>query len=332
MINIGIVGYGYWGPNLVRNFVENNKCQVLYICELDRGKWPRIQRKYSDIILTNNYDDLLKDPCLNAIVIATPVSTHYPLAKQALLSKKDIFVEKPLTTKITEAEDLNKLAEDNGCVLFVDHTFKYSPPVIKIKEILDRGELGEIQYITSSRINLGLHQKDISVICDLAPHDLSILFYWLDEDPVEISVRGKGFIREDIPDVAFINMKFPSGILANIHISWLSPIKLRKTVIVGSKKMLVFDDTQPVEKIKIYDKGISNSDAENFYPNYRTGNIISPSIDTAEPLRLGINHFLECVEQRKKPSTGGEDAIRVAKALQYAEKSLKMGGRLLKKC
>jgi len=329
IINVGIVGYGYWGPNLVRNFVANKKCEVTTICELDTKKWTLIRKKYPNVSITKDYEELIDKPEIDAIVIATPVFSHYPLAKQGLERGKHMFVEKPLATKVTEAQELVNLSRQNGCILFVDHTFEYSPPVIKIKEILDSGKIGEIYYVASSRINLGLFQPDISVIWDLAPHDFSILFYWLDEEPLEISVVGKGFIRKEIPDAAFINMKFPSGITANIHISWLSPIKLRRTTIIGSKKMIVYDDTQEVEKVKIYHNVITIKEPEDFgqyHLSYRTGNIVSPRLEAVEPLNRAVNHFLECINSGKEPKTNGENGLRVVRALESAEMSLRDNG------
>lgn len=330
MINVGIAGYGYWGPNLVRNFAGSKSCKIISICELDTKKWVLIKKKYPHISTTKDYQKLINSPKIDAIVIATPVFTHYPLAKQALEKKKHIFVEKPLATKVTQVQELVDLAKENGCILFVDHTFEYSPAVIKIKEILDSGEIGKIHYISSSRINLGLHQKDVNVVYDLAPHDFSILFYWLDKEPIEVSVIGKGFIRKRIPDVGFINMKFPSGITANIHISWLSPIKLRRTIIIGSKKMIVYDDTELIEKVKIYNNGVTIKEPEDFGQfqlSYKTGNITSPRLETYEPLNKAVNHFLECIELRKKPKTDGENALRVVRALESAERSLIANGK-----
>ncbi len=338
MINVAVVGYGYWGANLVRNFVENRNCKVVSICEIDEKKWPALGRKYPQIFLTKFYNDLLDNPEINAIVIATPVSTHYELSRQALEKKKDIFVEKPLTTKSFQVQELISVANENKCILFVDHTFEYSPAVIKIKEIIDSGELGEILYISTSRINLGLHQSDISVICDLAPHDLSIIFFWLNEEPIEISAVGKGFIRKSIPDISFIKMRFVSGIVANLLLSWLSPIKLRRTVVVGSKKMIVYDDTEMMEKIKIYDKGVivnepNNLNLSKFRLTYKTGGITIPVIETSEPLSIAVNHFIECVKTRKTPKTDGRNALRIANALELAEKSLHTGvGGIFKKC
>lgn len=308
MISVGLVGYGYWGPNLLRNLTESKNCEVKFVCERNKERWPSIQRKYHNVTITGDYNDLISDPEIKAVVIATPVSTHYPLAKKAITSKKDIFVEKPLTTKVAQAQHLVDLARENGSIIFVDHTFEYSPPVIKIKEIIDSGEIGEIRYISSSRINLGLFQSDISVICDLAPHDLSVLFYWLNEEPLTVSAVGKAFKRKRVPDVAFINMSFSSGITANLHVSWLSPIKLRRTIIVGSKKMILYDDTALTEKIKIFDSGVDFKDLDDSEISracYRKGNITSPRVDTYEPLRMAIEHFLECVKLRKTPKTDG---------------------------
>lgn len=333
MINVGVVGYGYWGPNLVRNFAGNKSCKVVCICEADTKKWERIKKKYPFVSITGDYQELVNNSKVDAIVIATAVSSHYPLAKQALEKKKHIFVEKPLVAKVDHALELIDLSEKNNCVLFVDHTFEYSPPVIKIKEILDSREIGDIHCISSSRINLGLHQKDVSVVWDLAPHDFSILCYWLNEQPVGVSVVGKGFIHKKIPDVAFINLEFASGITARIHVSWLSPIKLRRKTIIGSKKMIVYDDIAAIEKVKIYDNGITNKDPEDFGQyqlSYRTGNITSPRVEIYEPLNKAVSHFLECIESGKEPKTGRENALRVVKILESAEKSLRNNGKLEK--
>lgn len=326
MVKTGIVGLGYWGPNLLRNIYSNNRNAGLVICDSDTGRLSRMIQKYPDLESTGRYQDLLDNNDLDAIVIATDVSSHYPLAKQALLAGKHVFVEKPFAASVKEAEELVDLGRKNGLVTMVGHTFMFSPPVIKAKAIIDSGELGEIHFITSSRVNLGLHQKDVSVIWDLAPHDFSMLFYWLDEEPVNVSAFGHAYVLDGIPDVAFINLAFPSGVIANIQVSWLSPSKLRRTVIVGSRKMLVYDDTEPIEKIKIYDKGVEVIEPESFGEyqlSYRTGDIVSPKLGTSEPLASEMEEFLRCIENGDIPKSSGEEGLAVVRALEMADNSLR---------
>jgi predicted dehydrogenase len=269
---------------------------------------------------------VMDNPDVDAVVIATPVSTHFPLASQALQKNKHVFVEKPMTASRGEGESLIQLAKEKKRILMVGHTFEYSPPVLKVKEIIARGDLGKIYYISTSRVNLGLHQKDVSVIWDLAPHDFSTLFFWLEEEPSRISAMGRDYVQKNIPDVAFINMEFSSGCVAHIQVSWLAPSKLRRTSIVGSEKMLVYDDTENIEKVKIYDKGVNYKDPETFGEyqlSYRTGDVISPRLDTYEPLFVEMKHFVECCKTGKAPKTDGQNGLRVVKALEAAEKSLR---------
>jgi predicted dehydrogenase len=272
------------------------------------------------------------DSDLDAVFISTPVSSHYPLAKAALESGKHVFVEKPFVANSKDGLELCLLAEKKYRKIMVGHTFEYSPPVNKIKEIVSNNELGKIYYISSSRVNLGLHQSDVSVIWDLAPHDFSILFYVINEQPSFISAIGKDYVQPGIPDVAFINIGFPSGIIAHIEVSWLSPSKLRRTTIIGDQKMLVYDDTSSMEKIKIYDKGVRFKDPETFGEfqlSYRTGDIISPHIDNYEPLRLEVEHFLDCIQNGKDPSTDGYKGLQVVRAMEMAEKSLNRNGEVI---
>jgi predicted dehydrogenase len=328
-IVVSVVGYGYWGPNLVRNYFECPNCIVKYVCDKCGEKLAKAKSRYPSLKCTQNYEEILRDPEVDAVIIATPISTHYHLAKKALLIGKHVFVEKPLADNSSHGEELIKFARRKGLTLMVGHTFVYSPPVTKTKEIIDRGELGEIHYITSSRVNLGLHQSDVSVIWDLAPHDFSILFYWLDEAPEEIHAHGRGCVKPDLPDVAFINLKFPSGVVASVQLSWLSPVKLRRTLVVGGKKMLVYDDTEPVEKVKIFDHGVEFNEPQTFGEfqlSYRTGDITSPRLENKEPLFIEANHFLECIREGKKPRTDGESGLLVLRALELADKSLKLNG------
>jgi len=285
MVKTGVIGLGYWGPNLLRNLYSNKRRGELVMCDSDPARLEKIRSRYPDVSYTSDCQELFNDSNLDAVVIATDVSSH-----------------------------------------MVGHTFMFSPPVIKTKEIIDSGELGDIHFITSSRVNLGLHQKDVSVIWDLAPHDFSMLFYWLGEEPSGVSAFGHAYVLEGIPDVAFINLAFPSGAIGNVQVAWLAPSKLRRTVIVGSRKMLVYDDTEPIEKIKVYDKGVDIIEPESFGEyqlTYRTGDIISPKLPTGEPLAAEMEEFLSCIETGNSPKSSGEEGLAVVRALELADASLR---------
>ncbi|MCD4774585.1 MAG: Gfo/Idh/MocA family oxidoreductase [Candidatus Aegiribacteria sp.] len=325
MFKTGVIGLGYWGPNLLRNLYANKRNGELIMCDSDTTRLEIMKLRYPDVSYTSDYRDILNDSSLDAVVVATNVSSHFPLAKEALLAGKHVFVEKPFAASIEQAEELVELGEKNGLVTMVGHTFMFSPPVIKAKEIIDSGELGEIHFITSSRVNLGLHQKDVSVIWDLAPHDFSMLFYWLGEEPSSVNAFGHAYVLDKIPDVAFINLAFPSGAIGNVQVSWLSPSKLRRTVIVGSRKMLVYDDTEPIEKIKVYDKGVEVIEPESFGEyqlSYRTGDILSPKLPTGEPLAAEMDEFLRCIETGSTPISSGAEGLAVVRALELADASL----------
>ncbi len=331
-MNAAIIGVGYWGPNLLRNLYELRRLNRIVVCDFDEDKLRRIKSRYPTIEIQTDAERVFRNPEIDAVLIAVPVSAHAPLGIKALESGKHVFIEKPLAASVEEAQKLIETAQKYKKVLMVGHTFEYSPPVLKIKEILESGTLGNVYYISSSRVNLGLHQKDVSVIWDLAPHDFSTIFFWLNEEPTRISATGRDFVQKNIPDVAFINLEFPSGAIAHVQVSWLSPSKLRRTTIVGSEKMLVYDDTENVEKVKIYDKGVDYKDPETFGEyqlSYRTGDVISPKLDTFEPLRKEISHFLDCCESGQNPQTDGYNGLRVVKALELAEKSLRSGGSVI---
>ena len=326
---VGLVGYGYWGPNLLRNYMELPLVRVKWVCDLRPERLRLAQTRYPGLQVTGDVDQLLADGEVEALLVATPVSTHYLFAKAALEADKHVFVEKPMTANVAEARQLVALAPAQDLTLMVGHTFVYSPPVRKVKEILDSGELGEVYFITTSRVNLGLHQKDVSVVWDLAPHDLSILYYWLGEAACKVAVNGRGCIDAEIPDVAFINLRFPSGVVAEVQASWLSPVKLRRTILVGSRKMLVYDDTENVEKVKLYDHGVDFRDPKSFGEfnlSYRTGDIVAPKIDTTEPLYLEAEHFIACVRDGHRPLTDGRSGLEVVASLEAAEQSLRSGG------
>jgi len=331
MITIGIIGCGYWGPNLIRNYYQLPNCNMLICCDLDQKKLDRMKTLYPGILTTTDVRAVVNNREIDAVGIATPVFTHYPLAKEALLNGKHVFVEKPLCHSSDACLELIRLAEEEGKVLMVGHTFEYTAAVNKIKEIVNSGELGEILYISSVRLNLGLFQQDINVIWDLAPHDISIITYILGEHPVSVNGQGKSHYKKDIEDVATITLNFPNGTIAFVHSSWLDPNKVRRTTIVGSKKMLVYNDTEPQEKIKIYDKGV---DAPPYYDtfgefpfSYRYGDIHSPRIEDYEPLRKECAHFLECIEKNQTPRSDGYSGLRVVSVLEAASESLKINGK-----
>lgn len=325
MIKCALIGYDYWGPNLARNLYENRDCDLMYICDVDERRLKKAKDRFPLVDITSFSSTIMEDESVQAVLIATPIGSHFGLAKEALLSGKDVFVEKPMTNTSRDAQELVDLAEKGGNILMVGHTFEYSPPVLKVKELLDQGELGDILFISSTRVNLGIHQRDVSVIWDLAPHDISILMNWLGEEPSSMHVLGRGCVMSEIPDVAFLSMNFPSHVIANIEVSWLSPTKLRRTTVVGSRKMLVYDDTEHLEKIRVFDKGVVFKEPEDFGEfqlSYRTGNVVSPFVENYEPLQAEISHFLECVRERRTPRTDGRCGLRVVKALEMAERFL----------
>ena len=325
MTNVGVVGCGYWGPNLIRNLLVSKLSGRIVCCDTDPVKLERVSLRYPTVGLVQTMDELLKDSGLDAVVIATPVSTHFSLARKALRADRHVFIEKPFTATVEEGEELVELAAKKNKVLMVGHTFEFSPPVMRIGELISSGELGKVFFISMARVNLGLHQKDVSVVWDLAPHDLSMLFYWLRETPLRVSALGKDFVQKGIPDVAFVSLEFGSGVIAHIQVSWLSPSKLRRTTIVGSGKMLVYDDTDHLEKVKIFDKGVDYRDPVTFGEyqlSYRTGDIVSPHLESYEPLQAEMDHFLECVQTGQRPRTDGHSGLRVVRVLEAIERSI----------
>jgi predicted dehydrogenase len=330
-LNLAIVGLGYWGPTLLRALVEVEGVEVGWLCDSDRSRLERSRRRYPAARATTRIDDLLADPKLDAVVLATPVFTHFYLASRALTAGKHVFVEKPLATSSAEADQLARLAEMEGRVLMCGHTFIYSPPVRAVKELLDKDALGQIYFVSSSRVNLGLHQSDISVVWDLGPHDFSILLYWFEEMPTTIRAVGRDSVVKGITDVAFVTMDFPSGILANVELSWLAPSKLRRTVIVGSEKMVVYDDVS-VEPLRVFDHGVVYEDPETFGQyrlSYRTGDIVSPKVDTVEPVVVELEDFVAAVRAGASPQGHIELARNVTRLTEAAETSLEADGSLV---
>lgn len=329
-INVAVVGCGYWGPNLLRNFNQITGCNMKVCCDLDAVKLERVKNLYPAIATTDRLDDVLRDPAIDAVAIATPVHTHTAIGKKCLEHHKHVLIEKPLAASAEECMALIQLAEKHGRVLMVGHTFQYAAAVNKAKEIVESGELGNIYYINCTRANLGLFQPDINVIWDLAPHDISIITYILEEQPLTVNAQGKAHFKPNIEDVATVTLNFPNGTIAFIHNSWLNPDKIRKITIVGSKKMLVYDDISPNEKIRIYDKGVEvppyyDTFAE-FQFAYRYGDIYTPRVSEYEPLRRECEHFLECIQEGKMPKSNGYNGLQVVSILEAANKSLRHNG------
>lgn len=329
-LNIAVVGCGYWGPNLIRNFNQIPDCTMKVCCDLDAEKLARINGLYPNVATASRLEDILCDPEIDAVAIATPVHTHMPIGKLCLEHGKHVLIEKPLAASVKECIELIRLAEEYDRVLMVGHTFQYAAAVNKAKEIVESGELGEVYYINCIRANLGLFQPDINVIWDLAPHDVSIISYILPEFPLTVSAQGKAHFKSYIEDVATMTLNFPNGTIAFIHNSWLHPDKIRKITIVGSRKMLEYDDISPNEKIKIYDKGV---DAPPYYDtfaefhfSYRYGDIYTPRINEFEPLRSECEHFLECIRYGITPRSDGYSGLEVVSVLEAANKSLRNSG------
>ena len=330
-MKVAVVGCGYWGPNLIRNLAQLNRIEELTCCDLDQKRLDRMKSLYPSVNVLSDYRELLQKPDLDAVAIATPVKTHYPIAKEFLSHGKHVLLEKPLTHSYDTALELVKLAEEKERVLMVGHTFEYTAAVNKIKSIVENGELGKILYISCIRVNLGLFQPDINVVWDLAPHDISIILYILGATPISVNSQGKAHFKPGIEDVATTTLNFDNGVIAFIHSSWLDPNKIRRTTIVGSRRMLVYDDIEPQEKIKIYDKGVDVPPYYDTYAefqfSYRYGDIHSPRIEDYEPLKKECEHFLTCIQKGACPLSDGYSGLRVVSILEAANKSLKLSGR-----
>jgi predicted dehydrogenase len=327
-VRVAVVGLGYWGPNLVRNLHELPSADVVTICDLDEGALDAIQRRYPAIQATTSIDEILCDDSIEAIAVATPVSTHSPIARRALEAGKHVFVEKPLAASSGEAEALLRLAEAKGLVLMPGHTFLYSPPVDMIRRLIAAGDLGEIFFISTSRVNLGLHQADVSVAWDLGPHDFSILQYWLGESPRSVAAMSRGCFLPDTPDVLFVNLEFPSKTVAHVELSWLAPSKLRRTTVVGSEKMVVYDDTSN-EPVRIFDSGVVLPDPESFGEyrmTYRTGDIVSPNVGAAEPLSLEMQDFCSAIRTDTAPRSHAGLGLDVVRVIEAVDRSLELDG------
>jgi len=334
-MKIGIIGCGYWGPNLVRNFNALDDVTVAAVSDLREERLKFLARLYPNIkLLTKNADDILHDKKIDAIVIATPVSTHFPLGMEALEHGKHLLMEKPMTATTEQAEVLIETAEKKNLVLMVDHTFIYTGAIRKIKEIVDSGELGEIYYFDSVRINLGLFQHDVNVIWDLAPHDVAIMDYLLGKKPEAISATGVAHFDEGIENTAYISIIYKKPLMGHIHVNWLAPVKVRKTLICGSKKMIVYDDVEPSEKVKVYNKGVDyikkREEAYDILVQYRTGDMMAPRLEMTEALNLISREFVDSINEKRKPLTDGVAGLNAVRILEAANKSLRSGGKVIR--
>ncbi|MDB4870314.1 MAG: oxidoreductase domain protein [Gemmatimonadales bacterium] len=333
MINIGVIGYGYWGPNLVRNFAEVPGCRVHSVCDSRAERLNLIASRYPGVKITTDADELINDPEVDAVVIATPVSSHFELAYKALSAGKHALVEKPLTSTSEQAARLIELAELRGLTLMVDHTFVYTGAVQNVRHLVRSGAIGDVYYFDSERINLGLFQHDVNVIWDLAVHDLSIMDYVLPVKPSAVSVTGMNHVYGAHENIAFLTLFFPGQTIAHIHVNWLAPVKLRRTLIGGSKRMIVYDDMDRSEPVKVYDKGIatqgSTENVHRMLVDYRIGDMWAPHIDPTEALKIEAKHFITCIETGERPTTDGEMGLRVVRILEAASRSMAARGELV---
>jgi predicted dehydrogenase len=330
-VRVAVVGLGYWGPNLVRNLVELPEAELAYVCDLRDEALSGVMRRYPAVRGTTSFEEILADPDVDGVVIATPVSTHHELACMAVEAGKHLLVEKPLAASSREGEQLSEAASARDLVLMAGHTFLYSPPVNVVRELIRSGDLGDIYFISTSRVNLGLHQSDTSVAWDLGPHDFAILQYWLGELPLRVSALSKGFVVPATPDVAFINLEFESGTIAHVELSWLAPTKLRRTAIVGSQKMVVYDDTS-AEPVRIHDSGVAVPDPSTFGEyrlTYRTGDIISPRVEPVEPLSLELADFCRCIREGDQPRSSAELGVDVVRVIEAVDTSLRQNGAIV---
>jgi predicted dehydrogenase len=326
---MGVVGYGYWGPNIVRNLRSLEGCQVAGVCDQSPAAVRRIKQAHPDLNVTTNCSELLESKEIDAVAVVTPVCTHFDLAKAALQNGKHVFVEKPFTATVRQAEELVELAERKNLKIMVDHTFLFTGAVRKIRELIDEGVLGDLYYYDSTRVNLGLFQHDVSVIWDLAPHDLSIMSFLIPEEPEAVVATGQSHLN-GLVDVAFLTVYFPGNTIAHINVNWLSPVKVRTTLLGGEKKMLVWNDLEADEKLKIYDKGAQISNGQGLYDlmvSYRSGDMWAPKVEQTEALKLELGHFVDCVLKDTTPLNDGIAGLRVVKLLEAADRSLKERGR-----
>lgn len=330
-IRVAQIGCGYWGQNLIRNFWEIEGAEVVMACDSDEKALARMRRRYPAIQLGSTFLQALESPEVDAVVLATPVSTHYDFAKRALLAGKHVLVEKPIATTSVQVIDLIETAASQGKTLMVDHTFLYTAAVRRMKSLIDAGELGELLYFDSVRINLGLVQSDSNVLWDLGPHDFSIMDYLLGEEPVSVTAIGVKHLRTPYENIAYVTAQFESNLIAHFHLNWLAPVKVRRTLVGGSQKMLVYDDMENTEKIKIYDRGVSQNhdpaNRERLLTSYRNGDSLAPNLDTTEAIRVMANEFVASIRENRPPLSDGYSGLRVVRLLEAAQRSIRQEGR-----
>ncbi|MFC6668989.1 Gfo/Idh/MocA family protein [Marinobacterium aestuariivivens] len=329
MLNIGVIGYGYWGPNLVRNFSESGVAQVTAVSDMNPERLQLVKKRYPATRTTIDHRDLLTSNHIQAVAIATPVHTHFTLAMEALKAGKHVFLEKPLTETTDQARQLIDEADKRGLILMVDHTFIFTGAVRKMRQLVESGEIGDIYYYDSVRVNLGLFQPDINVIWDLAVHDLAIMNYVFDQKPVAVSATGMSHVPGKPADIAYLSLFFENNMMGHVHINWLSPVKLRRSMIAGSRKMVVYDDLEPSEKIKIYDKGITITERQALYDHlvgYRVGDMVAPQLENHEALNLEARYFADCIGKGEQPANNGQAGLEVVEILEAATRSMQEKG------
>lgn len=328
-LNLGIVGLGYWGPNLMRSLNRIERVRLKYACDLDEGNHKKLVPQYPQTRFVEDFEELLDDEELDAVVIATPATVHAALASRALQAGKDVFVEKPLALSPADAQELTRLADEKDRVLMVGHLLEYHPAVARLKEIVDSEQLGEVFYVYTHRLNLGIIRQDENALWSLAPHDLAIGMYLLGQEPVEVQAMGHSYLKNGVEDVVFGTLRFDDGKIMHLHVSWLDPHKERKITVVGSEKMAVFDDMSRDEKLKVYDKGVEKPEYESYgeYISLRFGDILIPYVPNDEPLKLECEHFVDCLTERKRPRSDGHSGLRVVRVLDALQRSLEAGGQ-----
>jgi predicted dehydrogenase len=330
MLNVAVIGCGYWGPNLVRNFNSLSECDITTVCDACDDRLSHMQTLYPHLKTVTDSNEVFNDKSIDAVAIATPVKFHYELAMKSLQAGKHTFIEKPMASSVDQCRELLALAREQGLTLMVGHTFIYSPPVRKIKELVDSGDLGGIQYVSSRRLNLGLYQKDINVSWDLAPHDIAIILYVLNDQPVSVNCQGKAHVSKGVEDVCNMTINFANGGFCTIQSSWLDPNKIREMTFVGEKRMLVYNDLEPIEKIKIYDKRVEKpphyDTFAEFHYSYHYGDMYSPYLKQFEPLKEECQHFIDCIKTKCKSISGGLEGLKVVQILSAASESLRQKG------
>ena len=331
LLRVGVIGYGYWGPNIVRNFNSQDQARVVAVCDKSQKSLGKVRHTYPDMVTTDDVDDLLTSPDIDLIAVVTPVWTHYELAKKALQNGKHVFVEKPFTCSVAQGEELIELAERKNLKIMVDHTFLFTGAVRRMKQMIDDGTLGELYYYDSTRVNLGLFQHDVNVLWDLAPHDLSVMDHLIKQKPEAVVATGERHLN-GVADIAFMTLYYPGNMIGHINVNWLSPVKVRTTLIGGEKKMLVWNDLEADEKLKVYDKGVQMTTGDAVHQllvSYRTGDMWAPKIEQVEALKAEAAYFVDCILNNKTPFNDGHAGLHVVRMLEAADKSLQEKGKII---